>query len=271
MGTVARALERLAPRSRAGRLAWGAVMAVGLPAAFGGGALLLLEGLPGAWSAVVAAYLLWSSLAIRGLADAGRRMAEALESGDLGAARDRLSWLCSRDPSDLAAEDLAAATVESVAENASDSIVAPLFWFALLGVPGAVAYRAVNTLDAMIGYRDARYEHLGKAAARLDDLANLVPARLTAAILLLVCRGRGLPVWRRDARATSSPNAGHPMAAMAGTLGVRLEKRGEYALGDVGDPVGPAHVRRAVALLWRIAAAACLLAAAAVAARGVPA
>ena len=129
-----------------------------------------------------------------------------------------------------------------MAENSSDSIVAPLFFYAVGGVPGALAYRAVNTLDAMIGYR-GEYEWLGKAAARLDDVANLVPARLTAALLALAAplgRGsalRALATWVRDRAHTASPNAGHPMAAMAAALGVVLEKRGAYCLGaDLRTP-----------------------------------
>ena len=149
---------------------------------------------------------------------------------------------------------VAAAAVESVAENASDSFVAPLFYYALLGLPGALVYRAVNTLDAMIGYR-GRYEYLGKAAARLDDLLNLVPARLTAraAARRGALRGRGRAARRaRAARATrgrtASPNAGHPMAAMAGLLGVRSRSPAPTALGDARQPVDAGDDRRRVAL-----------------------
>jgi adenosylcobinamide-phosphate synthase len=183
------------------------------------------------------AFLLKSSFSLRGLGEAASAMRDALTAGRLDDARARLSWLCSRDARTLDEPALVAATIESVAENASDSFVAPLLYYALFGLPGAVAYRAVNTLDAMFGYR-GQYEYFGKASARLDDLLNLVPARLTAACLLLagaiagadVRRGRA--VWRRDAAKTASPNAGHPMAAMAGLLGLALDKPGHYCLGD---------------------------------------
>ena len=147
---------------------------------------------------------------------------------------------------------MAAAAIESTAENSCDSIVAPFFYYVSFGLPGALAYRAVNTLDAMIGYR-GRFEHLGKASARLDDLLNLIPARVCTLLLLLAgaASGRsfaqGLRVWRRDRHKTASPNAGQAMAAMAGLLGVRLEKRDDYVLGadlrdaaaaDIGGAVG---------------------------------
>ena len=143
----------------------------------------------------------------------------------------------SRDVSGLGAGDVAAATIESLAENLSDSVVAPWLSYALGGLPAAWAYRAANTLDALWGYRDERYRDLGEAAARADDLLNLIPARLTA---LAICASaarqgagaRALRQWRLDADRTESPNAGHPMAAMAGALGVRLGKRGSYTLGE---------------------------------------
>jgi adenosylcobinamide-phosphate synthase len=140
-------------------------------------------------------------------------------------------------------------------------VVAPLLFFACFGVPGALAYRAVNTLDAMIGYH-GRYEYLGKASARLDDLLNLVPARLTAALLLVAGAllghdvRRGWRILRRDGGRTESPNAGRPMAAMAGLLGVRLEKQGHYRLGDPLHAVGA----RTIAAAWRVTALAMALA-----------
>ena len=153
-------------------------------------------------------------------------------------------------PESLDAEAVAAGAIESVAENASDSIVAPLFYFVLLGVPGAVAYRVINTLDAMIGYR-GEYEALGKFAARLDDAVNWIPARLTAGLLLaaglvlrLDVRG-GSRILRRDGARTPSPNGGRPMAAMAGLLGVALAKPGVYVLGDAGASVTPATIGQA--------------------------
>jgi adenosylcobinamide-phosphate synthase len=198
--------------------------------------------------------LLKSTFALRALARAATEVGRALEQGALEEARRGLRSLCSRDPSALESGELVAATIESVAENASDSFVAPLFYYALFGIPGAVFYRAVNTLDAMIGYH-GKYEYLGKASARLDDAVNFIPARLTAGLLLLAgwMRGRrtrsGWSVWQRDAHTTESPNAGRPMAVMAGLLGVQLEKVGHYRLGDPVEPLSVGKIREACGVL----------------------
>jgi len=152
-----------------------------------------------------------------------------------------VSWrLVSRDTATLSATQVSAATIESVAENLSDSVVAPLLYYAVGGLPAAFGYRFANTADAMVGYRDEVYEWLGKAPARLDDLFNLVPARLAAALIVAAApltgesAGRAWRIWRRDAGKTASPNAGHPMSAMAGALDVELEKVGHYRLGAAG-------------------------------------
>jgi adenosylcobinamide-phosphate synthase len=214
---------------------------------------------------LVSVYFLKASFALTALGKAGRRVAQALDANDLPAARERLRSLCSRDPAELDGEELVAASIESLAENASDSFVAPLFWYAIGGVSGAMAYRAINTLDAMIGYR-GRYEWLGKFAARLDDVANWIPARLTAALLLIagaIVRADVAGGWRtywRDGGRTPSPNAGRPMAAMAGLLDVVLEKRGVYRLGDGARPRTPELIARA----WRIVCIASALMAATV-------
>jgi adenosylcobinamide-phosphate synthase len=203
---------------------------------------------------IVGVWLLKSSFALCTLAKAAQVVRRALEEGDLPAARVGLRSLCSRDASELSEEQLAAGAIESVAENASDSVVAPLFFFVLFGLPGALAYRAVNTADAMIGYRGS-FEYVGKAVARLDDVLNFIPARLTALLLLIAGTLQGLPartglfILIRDGAKTASPNAGRPMAAMAGLLGVCLEKPGHYALGDALQPLDGAMIRRAVRLL----------------------
>jgi len=200
----------------------------------------------------------------------GDAMASLLDAGDLPGARQRLSHLCARDASTLEAPELARATVESVAENTSDAVVAPLFWGALLGLPGLLGYRAANTLDAMVGYRSPRYAQFGWASARLDDLLNLVPARLAAMLVFLVTGRRdALAVWRRDAAQHPSPNAGPVEAAYAGALGVRLGGSNSYegeveergVLGD-GRPVEVHDVARANRLSRRVSVAAlvtCLL------------
>ncbi len=227
------------------------MVAVGLP-------MMALIALPFA-KALLAALLLKASFALRALVAAGARMRHALQASDLDAARAGLGHLCSRSPDDLAPQELAGATIESLAENLSDSFVAPLFYFALFGLPGALAYRAANTLDAMFGYR-GKYEWFGKTPARLDDLLNLVPARLTALLLLIAGRllghpaARAIGIWRRDCRKTPSPNAGHPMAMMAGLLNVQLDKRGVYALGDAGSPAGPQEISQAIRIMQAAAA-----------------
>jgi adenosylcobinamide-phosphate synthase len=271
MGRTTSWLVARAPRHGAlAQLAAGAGIAIAVPVTFAAGAAVAATYAP---ALVVGTWLLKSSAAGRALGRAGLDVARPLERGDLAGARTALRSLCSRDPSRLDEPQLAAAAVESVAENASDSVVAPLFYYALFGLPGAVAYRAVNTLDAMIGYR-GRYEYLGKTAARLDDVLNFIPARITAGLLLVGGALSGARVsdgWRilrRDGAATESPNAGRPMATMAGLLGVRLDKIGHYRLGDPTRPLSPATIRAA----WRIVALAMLLAvllcAAAIAARG---
>ena len=178
-------------------------------------------------------------LAWRGLMRAGEAVARNLDQDNLAAARHQLGWhLVSRDVSQLDGSLVAAATIESLAENSSDSVVAPLFWFGVGGLPGALVYRFLNTADALLGYRDPEREWLGKSAARLDDIANLIPARLTALLIIAsasIAGGRSCRawrVWKRDACKTAIPNAGHPMSAAAGALGVVLEKTGHYRLGE---------------------------------------
>ena len=185
-----------------------------------------------------------------------------------------LPGLCGRDPAHLGAKGIARAVVESVAENTSDAAVAPLVWGAVAGLPGLAAYRAVNTLDAMVGYRSPRYERFGWAAARLDDVANWAPARLTA-VLAAACAPivggsprEALRAARRDGGHHPSPNAGRPEAAFAGALGLRLGGASSYGgvpeyrpeLGD-GRPPEPRDVRRATRLSRAVTIAATALAA----------
>jgi len=208
------------------------------------------------------AWLLKTTFAARALTGAARAVQRALGRGDLPEARQLLSWhLVSRDTSTLDEGLVAAAAVESVAENFSDSFVAPLLFFALFGLPGAFAYRFANTADAMLGYRDARREYFGKFAARLDDVLNLAPARLSALLLLAGAAltgadaGSGWQVMWRDHARTPSPNAGWPMSAMAGVLWVTLQKVGYYRLGDGAAPDANAiarslHVAGAAGVIW---------------------
>ncbi len=241
--------ERLAPLDASGRLAWGAAW-VGLGAGLCAGLAHLAP-----QAAPVQGALASTLLAYRGLDRAVGAVQAALARGELGEARRLLGWhLVSRPTGELPADEVAAAAIESLAENLSDSVVAPALAFLAGGLPALAAYRFANTADAMWGYRNARYEQLGKPAARLDDLLNLAPARATAALLALAAQavcGRGADAWRvarRDHGRTASPNAGWPMAAMAGALDTTLTKRGHYTLGDGRRTPDPAMVGRARAV-----------------------
>jgi adenosylcobinamide-phosphate synthase len=184
----------------------------------------------------------WTVVGGRSLRGVGSAMAAHLQAGSTEDARALVPSLCGRDPNSLDSVGMARATVESIAENTSDSVVAPLFWGAVAGVPGLLCYRAVNTLDAMVGHRSPRYARFGTAAARTDDLVNLVPARLTAALTVAGANSvagssrRSWHAWRADASQHPSPNAGHCEAAMAGALGVQLGGTTVYASGVEDRP-----------------------------------
>ena len=173
--------------------------------------------------------LAWNCLAARNLEEETVRVANALEAGDLPLARRRLARIVGRDTHSLCTNEICRAVIETLAESASDGIVAPLFYLALGGVPLALAYKAVNTLDSMIGHADENYFHFGKAAARLDDAANYLPAQLTAAAIVAASTFQddtdpqaAWSTWRRDGDKHKSPNAGQPESAMAGALHVQL-------------------------------------------------
>jgi adenosylcobinamide-phosphate synthase len=176
----------------------------------------------------------WAVLGGTSLIREGVRMRSLLEADDLAGARTRLSHLCGRDATELGPGELSRATVESIAENTSDAVVAPLFWGAVAGLPGLLAYRAINTLDAMVGHRSPRYARFGWAAAKLDDVANWVPARVTGLLAVLLSFAVGgrprsaLLAMIRDGRQHPSPNAGQCEAAFAGALGIRLGGANRY-------------------------------------------
>jgi adenosylcobinamide-phosphate synthase len=256
-GHLAGALEgRLyEPSRRAGALHLAACLgAVGVPAVV---VQRAARAHPAAQVAALAV-VTWSVVGGRSLGRAAQLVGDAVLDGDLAAARAGLPSLCGRDPSFLDGPGLVRATVESVAENTSDAVVAPLLWGAVAGVPGLVLYRAVNTLDAMVGHRSPRYARFGTPAARLDDVLNYAPARLAAGLAVLLAPavggrpGDAVRAWRRDAPAHPSPNAGRVEAAFAGALGVRLGGPVVYpygaevrpTLGD-GEPAEPEDVRRA--------------------------
>ncbi len=225
------------------------------------------------WSIAATAAATWISVGGTSLARTGMAMSELLEHGDIEAARRLLPSLCGRDPAWLDGAGLTRASLESVAENTSDAQVAPLLCAAVGGVPGVLAYRGINTLDSMIGYRSARYARFGWAAAKLDDAANYVGARTTAALVVMCAPfvsgspSGAVRAWRRDAARHPSPNAGVVEAAFAGALGVRLGGPTQYrhelqirpTLGDGREPT-VADLRRAVALSRTVQAGAALLA-----------
>ena len=186
---------------------------------------------------VLTAAATWTVLGGTSLRREASAIGESLGTGDLAAARERLPHLCGRDPRGLDADQIARAVVESVAENTSDAVVAPLFWGAVAGIPGLLAYRATNTLDAMVGYRNEKYRNFGWAAARLDDVLNWIPARFTGAVTVAASPivggspARTLRVLRQDGASHPSPNAGRCEASAAGALGLRLGGTNTY--GDV--------------------------------------
>ncbi|MCL6592854.1 MAG: adenosylcobinamide-phosphate synthase CbiB [Alicyclobacillus sp.] len=232
-----------------------------------------LQRWPGvAW--VLDALLIWTTVAWKGLADAGRAVLTAFQQGGLAAARDQVGRVVGRDTEHLGESEVVRAAVETLAENIVDGIVAPLFYACLGGAPLAWLYRAVNTLDSMVGYKNERYRDFGWASARLDDVLNYLPARMTALLLLLAARCAGLDaragwqVLRRDARKHPSPNSGWPEAFAAGALGVQLggwnRYRGVWShraeLGEARRPLAVADIARTVRLVewtagWALVAA----------------
>lgn len=220
------------------------------------------------WQGLWLGMLLKPLLAWRMLADEVLAVEAALQQS-LPAGRERLSWLVSRDTSQLDAGVVRESAIETLAENLCDSVVAPLFWFALAGLPGVAIYRLANTADAMWGYPGWRgqgeqrryWQWAGKWTARADDLLNWLPARCTAAMLALVAGGLRWTALRRDARLTPSPNGGWTMGAMALALGVRLGKPGVYVLNPEGQVPAAAQLRLAVRLAGRVVGLLALLAA----------
>jgi adenosylcobinamide-phosphate synthase len=207
------------------------------------------------------------ALSLWPLIAAAQEVQHALELGDLIEARRALGWhLVSRDTRRLSASEVAGAAIESVAENLSDSFVAPLLAFRVGGLAAAYTYRTLNTADAMLGYHSPELEWFGKVAARADDIANIIPARATAVLIGFAASVAGgssraaFATAARDARRTASPNAGWPMAAMAGALGVRLTKRGHYRLNDGGREPQPRDIGRSCRIALAAAATAVILA-----------
>ena len=262
---IGRALAWAERRASRRSLAEGAGSLAAVTAAAWGAAALLGAGVRrlGRPGILLEALVLKPAFAVRRLVGAAQEVRDALGADHLDEARRRVGrHLVSRETAGLDSGEVTSATVESVAENLTDSVTAPLLAYALGGLSAAWAYRTLNTADAMWGYRDARYERFGKAAARLDDAANLAPARLAAVAIMAGARlvgedaaGAWRVAWRDHAR-TASPNAGWTMGAMAGALGVRLKKRGTYRIGGPALPGSPAVIDRA---LWVFGGAAAVV------------
>jgi len=246
------------------QLAKGALLAAGLVGGTWAAFRLLdkmLQKLPPAAGVVVNGAWVFYGLANTGLVSEGRAVFAALDHAGLEAGRRQLARIVGRDTARLDAQQIRVAVLESLAENLSDGVVAPLFYYALAGVPGLMAYKMVNTLDSMVGYRNARYEQFGKFAARLDDAANLVPARLTAGLLAALggsreACGRGFRFIFAYGHRHKSPNAGYPEAALAGVLNCRFGGPNYYHgqlvpkpyIGHHPHPIEPAEIRRVAAL-----------------------
>lgn len=205
---------------------------------------------------IIECLLCWQLLATKSLRDAAMLVYAPLAAGDLLGARKAVSYIVGRDTSQLSEQEVSRAAVETVAENTSDGVVAPLFYFALGGAPLACLYKAINTMDSMLGYKNSRYLHFGKAAARLDDAANFIPARITGVMMVVasfLCRFDTRASWRillRDRSNHSSPNAGWPEAACAGALGIQLGGSASYGgsalikptLGDALKEIHPEDI-----------------------------
>jgi adenosylcobinamide-phosphate synthase len=224
--------------------------------------MLLSDGAIG-W--LVGGVLAWPLIALRSMHDHVAAVARPLERGDLDGARRAVAMIVGRDPATLDTAGVARASIESLAENTSDGIIAPVFWGVVGGLPGIAAYKAINTLDSMIGHRNERFEAFGRVAARLDDVVNVIPARLTGVLFAIAGPRnamRSCRVMVRDAHRHRSPNAGWPEAAMAGALGLRLSGPRAYGMtlsaeawlnAGAPDP-GPKDLGRALSLYRRVMA-----------------
>lgn len=260
-------LRRAFPATSKGELAAGAALAAVLPLGtllISGGVLYLLWRLHPALCFALNILWGWQALAMRGLKDESRNVYRALTDGTLEQARKAVSRIVGRDTQALTAEGVTKAAVETVAENFSDGVVAPMLYLLLGGAPLALCYKAVNTMDSMVGYKNDRYLYFGRAAARLDDGANWVPSRLAALLLVAAAAfagenaGDAFRIWRRDRRNHASPNSAQTEAAMAGALGVELAGPAYYfgkryekpTIGDAKRPIAPEDILRANRLLY---------------------
>jgi adenosylcobinamide-phosphate synthase len=262
-------IPRLKGGARSLEKARGAIFAIGIVVLIGIAAHLLAYTtmhLAGAIAtAAVSTMILKVTIAVRGMEKHSKIITDCLESGDLVGARRNLALIVRRKTDDLDERHILSATIECVGESTVDGITGPIFYYSLLGPGGALAYRTVNTLDSMVGYNDEYFQDIGWMSARLDMAANYVPARITAFLMVLSARILGAD-WKnsfhtlqRDHAKTSSPNAGYPMATMAGALRIRLEKIGHYALGDEQEQATLEKCKTAISIMKLTTLLFCLL------------
>ena len=265
MGKGVRALENALrerfPKTEPGELAAGAVMAASLSAGtvLSSAAILRLVRRKSPFAAfLLASVWSWQVLAAKNLRDEAKHVQDKLEHASLDAARQAVARIVGRDTAELSPEGVARAAVETVAENFSDGVIAPMAYLMLGGAPLALGYKAVNTMDSMVGYKNETYLYFGRAAAKLDDLVNYIPARLSALLLIAAARftgedaGNALRIWRRDRRKHASPNSGQCEAAAAGALHLRLCGPASYFgvrhdkpyIGDDDRPITPGDIER---------------------------
>ena len=278
IGRLEKVLRRWFPPSPSGELAAGVLLAFFVPAITGGTAAVLLfaaASVPGGWLCfIVEAVLTYYLLAARSLREESMKVYSCLKAGDVEGARTSVSMIVGRDTAILDAEGITKAAVETVAENSSDGVIAPLFYLALGGPVLGWIYKAVNTMDSMVGYRNEKYLYFGRAAARLDDLLNWIPSRLSALLMIgaawmLRMDGKGAwRIWRRDRRKHKSPNSAQTESVCAGALGIRLAGDAWYFgtlckkefIGDAKRQIETEDIRRANRLMYAASAEALLLA-----------
>ena len=270
IGVLERFLRPRFPQTRCGQRAAGAVLAAALPGgtlALSGAVCLVTWRIHPALGFAVQVLWSWQALAVRGLAQESRRVYEQLRRGDLAAARRAVGRIVGRDTERLDEAGVTRAAVETVAENFADGVVAPLMYLLLGGAPLALCYKAINTMDSMVGYKNERYIDFGRAAARLDDAANYLPSRLAALLWIAAAcltgqNGSGAwRIWRRDRRCHASPNSAQTEAACAGALGVQLGGPAYYfgalcpkdTIGDAARPVEDEDILRANRMLYTAA------------------
>ncbi len=206
-------------------------------------------------SIAVGSILLKTTIAIRGMQKYALAVVDAIEKGDLDSARNHLSMIVKRDTKNLDKNHILSAVLESVSENTVDGVTGPLFYYAIFGLPGAFVYRVINTIDSMVGYKTILFKNVGWFGAKCDTILNYAPSRLTALVMILGALILGynwkesLYIMRRDSRKLESPNAGFPMAALAGALGTRLEKMNYYTIGNGSIEFTKSHVISAVTLM----------------------